>query len=606
MATLQERMQSSVGGLRRRIGSAATRPARPRMPPMTFRPRRRFVQVAGFFLRLVAHIYFWDVFLMRFGVTRWYARRTALRRWGALARRFRFLAIRLGGMQIKLGQFLSSRADILPEAVTSELAGLQDEVPPAPTAYMLDCITAELGAPPEEIFATFDKQSVAAASLGQVHYATLRDGTPVAVKVQRPRIAEIIEVDLSAVALVVRLVKRYPPIRRRANLEALLEEFGRVLRQELDYEQEAINSETFRANFASTPGIYVPRPLIELSRKRVLVMERIGGIKVNDFAALAAAGISRNELAERLNGAYLKQFFLDGFFHADPHPGNLFVRVESEQTAALATRVADGAMPSAPDHVERGAPFTLIFIDFGMVGRLQQKTMDCLRDAVVGLATNDAERMVNAFDRLGAILPGADRRQIVQGFQTILRFAYDRTVRELNNLDIEKIMDETHELVFDLPFQMPQDLIYLGRALGMVGGLATMIDPDINLFQSLRPFTRQLIDRERRNLDWAGEIGKQVQELGQILLTLPRQMDDFYKSANRGELSTRSESLRLERGLRRVEQSTNRLAGGILATGLFLGGVQLRTRGLERDAQRAWAAAAAAIVWSFWPRPDGR
>jgi predicted unusual protein kinase regulating ubiquinone biosynthesis (AarF/ABC1/UbiB family) len=411
------------------------------------------------------------------------------------------------------------------------------------------------------------------------------------------------------VALVVRLVKGYPPLRRRANLEALLEEFGRVLRQELDYEQEAINSETFRANFASTAGIDVPRPLRELSRKRVLVMERISGIKVNDFAALDAAGVSRNELAERLNGAYLKQFFLDGFFHADPHPGNLFVRVEGQHTdGALAPRGAanNGAMPSAPDHVQRGAPFTLVFIDFGMVGRLQQKTMDCLRDAVVGLATNDAERMVNAFDRLGAILPGADRRQIVQGFQTILRFAYDRTVHELNNLDIEKIMDETHELVFDLPFQMPQDLIYLGRALGMVGGLATMIDPDINLFQSLRPFTRQLIDRERRNLDWAGEIGKQVQELGQILLTLPRQMDDFYKSANRGELSTRSDSLRLERGLRRVEQSTNRLAGGILATGLFLGGVQLRTRGLERDAQRAWAAAAAAIVWSFWPRPDGR
>ena len=602
-------MQSSVGGLRQRIARPAARPARPRVAPMAFHRRRRFAQVAGFFLRLVAHIYFWDVFLMRFGVTRWYARRTALRRWGGLARRFRFLAIRLGGMQIKLGQFLSSRADILPEAVTSELAGLQDEVPPAPTAYMLDLITAELGAPPEELFATFDKESVAAASLGQVHYATLRDGTPVAVKVQRPRIDEIIEVDLSAVALVVRLVKNYPPIRRRANLPALLEEFGRVLKEELDYEQEAINSETFRTNFESTPGIAVPRPLVELSRKRVLVMERVGGIKVNDFAALQAAGVSRNELAERINSAYLKQFFLDGFFHADPHPGNLFVRVDGHHTdAAIVPRGAagDGATPPAPDHVERGTPFTLIFIDFGMVGRLQQKTMDCLRDAVIGLATNDAERMVEAFDRLGAILPGSDRRQIVLGFQTILRFAYDRTVRELNNLDIEKIMDETHDLVFDLPFQMPQDLIYLGRALGMVGGLATMIDPDINLFSSLRPFTRQLIDRERSQINWAGEIGKQVQELAQILVTLPRQMDAFYKSANRGELSTRSDSLRLERGLRRVEQSTNRLAGGIMATGLFLGGVQLRTRGLERDAQRAWAAAAAAIVWAFWPRPDGR
>ena len=236
-----------------------------------------------------------------------------------------------------------------------------------------------------------------------------------------------------------------------------------------------------------------------------------------------------------------------------------------------------------------------------MVSQLPTATMDALRDAVVGLATNDAERMVAAFDRLGAILPSADRRQVVQGFQTILRFAYDRSVRELNNLDIEAIMDEAHDMVFDMPFQMPQNLIYLGRALGMVGGLATMIDPDINLFASLPTFTKQLIEREQRETDWVARISGELRELAQILITLPRQMDTYYKSANRGELSTRSESVRLERGLRRVERANNRLAGGIVAASLFLGGVQLRTKGMVKESDRAWAAAAAAAMWSFWP-----
>jgi predicted unusual protein kinase regulating ubiquinone biosynthesis (AarF/ABC1/UbiB family) len=423
--------------------------------------------------------------------------------------------------------------------------------------------------------------------------------------VQRPRIDEIIEVDLSAVSMVVRIVKNYPPIRRRANLQALFEEFGRVLREELNYEHELLNGETFRANFDDVPGVSVPRTIPELSTKKVLVMERISGVKITDFAMLDTLGIDRHELAERLNHAYLKQFFLDGFFHADPHPGNLFVRAEGPIVDLARTNGQHAAAHNGSQNgVVKGTPFTLIFIDFGMVGRMPKGTMDALRDAVVGLATNDAERMVAAFDRLGAILPSADRRQVVKGFQTILRFAYDRTVRELNNLDIQSIMDETHDMVFDLPFQMPQDLIYLGRALSMVGGLATMLDPDINLFDSLRPFTRKLIDQERRETDWTARINTELRELAQILLTLPRQMDAYYKSANNGELQTRTESIKLERGLRRVERANNRLAGGIVAASLFLGGVQLRTKGMVKESDRAWAAATAAIVWSFWPRPD--
>jgi predicted unusual protein kinase regulating ubiquinone biosynthesis (AarF/ABC1/UbiB family) len=586
-----------------------------------FNPRRRFLRVSAFFFGVVAHIYFWDVFLARFALLRWFVRRSATRRWVRMARRFRVLALELGGMQIKLGQFLSSRADVVPEPVRRELAGLQDEVPPAPAGHVLEVIIEELGAPPSELFLRFDQEAVAAASLGQVHFATLHDGREVAIKVQRPYIEQIIEVDLSAVTWVIRLIKGYPPIRRRADLEALLAEFAKVLVQELDYLQEAQNAAIFRENFAGVAGIAVPEPIPDCSSKRVLVMERISGIKINDFRTLEALGVSRVELAARLNNAYLKQFFIDGFFHADPHPGNLFVRVEPELPAVAYT---NGAHPPAPGKASSngvmsdghlfgdaeahqaspGRPFTIIFVDFGMVGELPPQTMDVVREGVVGLATNDAERIVEALANLNMILPGADRRPIVQAVQIMLRHSFNRTMREMTSMDVEAIFEETRDIVYDLPFQIPQDLLYFGRALSMVAGLATEICPDINLFQELRPFARMLMDQNRANSNWPERLQRELRDLGQILITLPRQMDAYYKAANRGELSTRSDMTRLERGMRRVERSTDRLTGGMVATGLFLGGVQLRTRGMQKEADRAWMAAAATVLWALWPRGE--
>lgn len=592
---------------------------RPTEPPR-FRPRERFLRVSSFFLGVVIHIYIWDIFLARFALFRWYVQRTMLRRWVSIARRFRMMAVELGGMQIKLGQFLSSRADIIPDVVRRELTGLQDEVPPAPAGHVLEVILEELGAPPSEIFRSFETDCVAAASLGQVHYAVLHDGREVAVKVQRPWIDKIIEVDLSAVTWVVRLIKNYPPIRRRADLEALLAEFARVLVQELDYVQEARSAATFRQNFANHPGIYIPEPIFELTTRRVLVMERISGIKITDLHTLDQLGVSRAELAARLNNCYLKQFFIDGFFHADPHPGNLFVRVESSlapvQPSPPATSVSrnghlsidavEAGLPIdyAPDEVSTGTPFTLIFVDFGMVGRLPPQTMEIMRQGVLGLATNDADRILNCLEQLNMILPGADRRAIKAAIETMLRYSFNRTVRELTNLDVEAIMAETKDLIYDLPFQIPQDLLYLGRALSMVAGLATEICPDINLFQELRPFARAMLAQEQRNGNWVEKLQQELTELGQILIGLPRQMDAYYRAANRGELQTRSDLSRLERSMKRVERATDRLMGGMLATGLFLGGVQLRTRGLEREANRAWWAAAAAIVWALWPRNE--
>ena len=602
-----------------------------------FNPRQRFFRVTTFFLKVILHIYFWDVLVTRVGLLRWYAQRTATKRWSRLAAQFRLLALDLGGIHIKLGQFLSARADIVPDAVRKELAGLQDEVPAAPFEEVRERIVAELGRPIEEVFARFDPQAVAAASLGQVYFGQLHNGREVAIKVQRLHIDEIIEVDLSALNWVIRLIKDIKAVRRRADLQALLDEFGRVLRNELDYTQEARNAELFRANFADVPGVYVPEPIPELTTRRLMVMERIYGIKLSNMAAVDAAGISRHELAERINSTYLKQFFLDGFFHADPHPGNLFVRVETDvpptngyspvhvngRKSRLPIPKIGSIFPEQDDNPfaawgdfggtngrseskeqarRRGTPFTLIFIDFGMVGYLTPKTMESLREGVIGLATNDAERIVQAMLKSNMILPGADLRPITQAVQVMLRYSYDRTVREINNVDVEAIFDETKEIVYELPFQLPQDLLYLGRAMSMVGGLAVALEPEINLFESLRPFVREMVNRERRNGEWVNQAQKEIAELAQIMITLPRQMDAYYKAANRGDLQTRTDMSRIERSMRRVERSNDRLTGGLVATGLFLGGVQLRGQGRNDEAERAWWAAAFALLWALWPR----
>jgi predicted unusual protein kinase regulating ubiquinone biosynthesis (AarF/ABC1/UbiB family) len=560
----------------------------PSIPPLILHKRRRFLRVAWFLFGVIVHVYLLDVLGNRFALTRWYAQRSGMRRWVKIAHDFRGLAVQLGGVMIKLGQFLSARADILPTQITDELAGLQDEVPPAPLPYILEIIRNELGADPADLFASFESTPVAAASLGQVYYGTLEDGRRVAIKVQRPRIEEIVEIDLSAVLWAIRLVKNYPAIRKRANLETLFNEFARILREELDYVKEAESAQLFRLHFADQPGVYFPEPYPERSSMRVLVMERVDGYKINEYARLEAAGVDRAELASRMNRAFLKQCFVDGFFHADPHPGNLFVRV-------------DGPPPPQLNGSKPGAPFTLIILDTGMVGHLPRRTMEIIRSGVIGIATNDAERAVESLDRLGMLLPGTDKRPVVQALSIILRYTYDKTQREITNMDVDQIFSQTEHLVRDLPFQIPQNLIYLGRSISMVSGIVTGLNPDINVFAETQPFAQQMIEREQRERDWLEDTRRSLTSVGQIAATLPRQMDTYFKAANRGELQMQVDLSRLERSMARVERATLRLAGAILAIGLFLGGVFLRINGVLPEAHWAWGAAVLVLIWTVWP-----
>ncbi|MGD9046944.1 MAG: AarF/UbiB family protein, partial [Anaerolineae bacterium] len=257
--------------------------------------RRRYRRIVRYFAGAFAHLIWWEIILRRI-LGRSFVERSAPRRWQRLARRYRTLAVQLGGVLIKLGQFLSVRVDVLPAVVTTELAGLQDEVPPEPFVHIEQVVEAEFGQPMDQVFPWFVPQPEAAASLAQVHRARLLTGDEVIVKVQRLRIEEIVETDLRAIRTATRWLKRYRPIGRRVDLDRLYDEFSETTRKELDFVAEAENAEHFALNFADDPAVRIPRVYAETSTRRVLIMENVASIKIADFEAIEAAGISRQEV----------------------------------------------------------------------------------------------------------------------------------------------------------------------------------------------------------------------------------------------------------------------------------------------------------------------
>jgi predicted unusual protein kinase regulating ubiquinone biosynthesis (AarF/ABC1/UbiB family) len=502
------------------------------------------------------------------------------------AREFRALAIELGGVLIKLGQFLSARVDLLPVEVTRELAGLQDEVPPERLEDILNVIEAELGAA-DEVFEFFDRDVQAAASLGQVHRARLVGGEQVVVKVQRPGIEKLIDVDLAAVRTVVSWVAKYPPIRRRMDLLALLEEFAHTLYEELDYLAEARNAETFAANFARDPFIYVPAPYWTHTTRRVLVLEDVGSIKIVDLDVIEAAGIDRSAVAQRLFRAYLQQVFYDGFFHADPHPGNLFVHPLDRQTD-------NGGLP--------GRPFYLVFVDFGMVGHITPAVKRQLRDLAIGLGTRDAARIVRAYERMGFLLPSADLELIERATSKVFDRFWGFSMGEMARLDYDDVRDfagEFRDLLYAMPFQIPKDFIYLGRMFGLLSGMATQLDPEFNLFAESEPFARQLLSEEMTG-GWE-ELWEKANQWGQTLLGLPGQLNLVLNKTAQGDLEFRvGPDWEWRHAMQRLDTGLSRLLWGVGGSASLLTGVLLGINGQADVARWFYGGAGLALLRVLW------
>lgn len=398
------------------------------------------------------------------------------------------LAVNMGGVMIKLGQFISVRADILPPEITEELASLQDEVPTVPFAAIRQVIEADLG-PLDRHFASFEEIPVAAASLGQAHRAHLLDEQRVVVKVQRPGIQTLVNTDLRALDVVARGLMRFRFVSRRANLPVLLGEFSEGMWQELDYTHEAGNAETFGALLKGNMGVYVPAVHRALSTRRVLTLEDVTSIKVTDYARIEAAGISRQDVARRLVSTYLEMVLTQKIFHGDPHPGNLFVYPFPNEVDPPTGRHADGQPLD-------GEPFYLIFVDFGLVGHVTPEIVAGLRETLIALIQRDAARVVRSYQQLGILLPDADLSRIEEATRSVFDRVWGMNLSQLGEMPMSEMQHITHEfndLLFALPFQVPQDFLYLSRAIGLLIGICTALDPEFNPWQDIRPFVKRML-----------------------------------------------------------------------------------------------------------------
>lgn len=461
------------------------------------------------------------------------------------ARHFTETASELGGLLIKLGQFFSSRVDVLPEEYTSELAKLQDAVQPVATEAIIQRIEMEYRIPIQEIFTNFSPEPVASASLGQVHVAETKEHQKVAVKILRPGIEEIIQIDFEALRFVVNFAKRYPKIRAAVDLEQLYLEFVETTSEELDYIKEGRNADTFRMNFSQDGRFYVPHVYWEYTTQRVLTMEYITGYKVNDEQGLERAGLDRSALAEALVAAYVQQLLVDSFFHADPHPGNLLVR-------------EDGV---------------LVFLDFGMVGRIENRMRDGLIFLVVALFKKDTKELITAFENLGFLRPHANKATLSKGLQLILASVFEDP--DLNTINSEEFLLEIREFMYSQPFQIPARMLFLGKSILTILGICNGLNPKMDLMKTLRPYADELLSGEESGNGASKLIFDQAKKTLTEVIALPEKLNRLVTGLELGEIKIQP-SISFETKLFQAQsQQANRIIRAIMSSSFLISGTLL-------------------------------
>lgn len=522
--------------------------------------KARYRRIMRFAARALAQAWWFELVLPRFGLSRLSAR-GRIRRLQKLARRFHNLAADLGGLMIKAGQFLSSRLDILPPEITRELEGLQDEVAPETFESILAQIERELGMPAAQAYDYFEETPIAAASLGQAHRARLTAEiaedlgfTDVVVKVLRPGIEEIVEVDLAALRRVGRWMSRVKLVSRRADAPALVEEFAATSLLEIDYLAEAGNAERFAADFAEDPRVAAPTIVWERSARRVLTLADVTAIKITDVEGLLAAGIDPNAVAGELARATFQQIFVAGFFHADPHPGNIFV---------------------TPDASGDAGAFTLTYIDFGMMGEVGDELRSGLQQFIFAIVARDARAWVLATQRLGLLLPSADTVELERAISALFDRFGGLGVAELTRIDPRELRDfalQFSELVRTLPFQLPESFLLLIRTVSLISGVTSALNRDFNMWDAVDPFARTLLNGGGTST--LRSLGREAVSIASALARLPQRLDALATRLDRGDLATRSPEV--EQRLRVLDRSQRRTTSAILFAALLLGGILLR------------------------------
>jgi len=433
--------------------------------------------------------------------------------------------VQLDGLFIKVGQLISILTNFLPEDFRRELEGLQDSLPPRPQVEIAARLRAEFGQGPAELFASFDPTPIASASLAQVHAAQLHDGRRVAVKVQHADIDEIVPLDLRAIKRILGIVQLFTRVR---GLESYHAEVRQMIMEELDFLKEAEHIETIASHFATSSEVRLPAVVRELSTKRVLTTEFVSGTKVTNVAELETLGIDRVELAERILTAYCQMIFVDGVYHADPHPGNIIVQ---------------------PDG-------TIVFVDFGAVGVLSPAMKDGIPAFLEGVLRRDPTRISGAMRRMGFIARAAEPKdvaeRVIEYFQR--RFLDQVTIDSWNLSNVQVDMRTRIEALADLrkldvsfreltaTFQVPKDWVLLERTLLLLLGLCTYLAPSLNPMRTVQQYLEEFV--LGRDRDWIAMVRSSVKDMALAALTIPDGVQRVLARANRGELEVRVPEVR--------------------------------------------------------------
>ncbi len=456
------------------------------------------------------------------------------------AARFRLALEELGPTFIKLGQILSTRPDIVPSDVLDELQKLQDHIPAVPTDEIKAQIHRELGYPTEELFEDFEHTPLATASIAQVHRGTLKSGEKIVCKVRRPGIEAIIETDLDIMMGLAYLVEKHLPGGDLYNPVGLVREFRRTIHRELDFSREGRTTERFAANFADDEIVRIPKVFWDYTGQTVLTLEYVSGIKISNQDQLQEAGLDLEIIARNGADNFLKQVFVHGLFHADPHPGNIHI---------------------LPENI-------LCIFDFGMVGRLDDDLKLHLTELLLCVLRRDVDHLISQLLYSGELHDESNIKNLKRDLTEFIDDYYDIMLQDLK---VGKLLIDFVEILTEYQIKFPSNLMLLSRALFVMEGIGRQLDPNFNMVAQLKPFAEQIIKDRYSPTSIAKDAARTLQSYQALGKSLPRDVKEFINRINRNKFKIDVEHRGFERLINDLDKSTNRISFSMIIAALIVG-----------------------------------
>lgn len=522
----------------------------------TFRTARRLQGIVNVFLRHGFGSLIDQIHLGRH--IPFYTRLRSMGQWppireSSIPKRLREAFAELGPSFIKMAQILSSRPDLITLRYAEELKKLQDEVPPFPTEEAKALIASELGKPLDEIFLSFTDEPIAAASIAQVHRARLRTGEDVVVKVQRPDIERMIETDIEIMYTIERLLEDYLPEMRNFNLRGIIDEFARTVRREMIFTEESRNCQRFGRMFEGSPDVHVPKVFTEYVTEKVLVLERIEGVRIDDIDGIRAMGHDLKEVTKKTVDAYFRMVLVEGFFHADPHPGNIFV-TESGRIGLL---------------------------DFGIIGRVTEELKENLARTMISFFKKDYDGLIDEYMELGMLSAEMDaeglRSELKADLLEILEPVYGISLKEFN---LSRHMDAVIRVFLKHNMRVPSDLLLVDKALLILESIVAHLDPEFDFVAAAEPYVASLIRSRTSPQRIASKIARNIQDTGDLLLVLPRNIKKLLSKLVRDEFHMKLTHTGFEQFIKDMDKAGNRIAFAMVVSSIIVSSAIMHAQGV--------------------------